>query len=141
MTVRITCASQQSPESFFEKNYTTLFFYKGRINRKTYWLCCVCIYGVPLAIGLLVRIYIPAKPFGLIATYSWICLTIKRFHDTDRSFKELWRNLGIVRSAAPWLLNALFFPLILCSVPFYIFTVCGFFSGTKDKNNYGKPPE
>lgn len=58
--------------------------------------------------------------YGVLLVYSLIVMSIKRFHDTNRSG---WKGLWV---------------LIPAFGVFYILIVCGFFKGTHGENKYGE---
>ena len=110
---------------------TQFFFsFKGRINRKQYWLHTLIIVGYACFIGAItqgemefygpigVLMFVPA----FVLFYTRIPLNVKRLHDTNRSgWNYLYR----------------FIPLF---GGIYILCVCGFFKGIKEANNYGETP-
>ena len=107
-----------------------LFSFKGRINRKQYWLHTLIIVGYACFISAITRgeigfygpigilMFVPA----FVLFYTRIPLNVKRLHDTNRSgWNYLYR----------------FIPLF---GGIYILCVCGFFKGVKEANNYGEIP-
>ncbi len=64
-----------------------LFFYKGRIDRKIYWLSCFIGFIVLSILGFLEPIVGEniVVPLVFPILYIFLPLTIKRLHDTNRS--------------------------------------------------------
>ncbi len=102
----------------------TLFSFKGRTNRMTYWLTYLLLAAVafivqrgadklsePVAAILLLFVCVPI-----------LAVNVKRWHDRDKS--------------AWWLLMHLV-PLI---GPIWILIECGFLRGTEGPNHYGSDP-
>ena len=97
---------------------------RGRINRTWYWFY-VFLYAVLrlLVVGVLSQgdpILASLNYFftEVVLIYPGIVVTIKRFHDTNRSG---WHIL-----------------LGLITLGLYIIIVCGFFKGTAGDNKYGE---
>ena len=99
----------------------------GRINRAWWWL-----YALLAAVlrFLVVSVLSQGDPFlaffnffvvDVAFIYPGIVVSVKRFHDTNRSG---WHML--------WVLIPFFGAL-------YILIVCGFFKGTDGENKYGDP--
>ena len=123
--------------------WSLYFSFRGRINRKTYWLGGI-IPGTAIALGgfclvLVLRDYVidPANVplrFGILAwslqIYIWLwafwiihALTVKRLHDTERSAKNLlWFLVPIIGE-------------------FVLFFMYGLDPSTPGDNKYGPEPE
>lgn len=105
---------------------------RGRINRAGWWLywglfllCLIAdsflslLWGIG---GLYTRgIGIYENIYSVFLVYSLIVVSIKRFHDTNRSE---WYVLVWLVPVYGW---------------FYVPIVCGFFKGTDGENKYGDP--
>ena len=91
----------------------------GRINRAGWWL----IWLPFLLIGFLTPL--GNRTFTAFLSILWInsliLVSVKRFHDTNRSG---WRVLLWLVPVYGW---------------FYVPIVCGFFKGTDGENKYGAP--
>ncbi len=60
-------------------DWTKLFFSpEGRIGRQTYWIGILVLFAVHVLLGW-------TGIAWLVATYSWIVISIKRFHDMGKS--------------------------------------------------------
>ena len=108
-----------------------LFSYKGRINRKTYWLCFFGSFGILFLCGI-PRIVFPEQytPFTSLLIlliypliYSQIPIHVKRLHDINLS---------------GWWVLIFMIPFIGILLSFII---CGCTPGTKGINRYGYPPK
>lgn len=105
----------------------------GRINRAWWWFYVVISLAVKVVLYILIfSVTIIPENFiliyflfiiglGIIPIYTDILATAKRFHDTNRSARNLY-----------WA----FFPFFGA---LYILIVCGFFRGTDGENKYGEP--
>lgn len=118
----------------FKKVLWIIWSYKGRINRKTFWISYVLMFLVisffrEVDQGILIHL-MPEFPMAFfrvilagLVCYPLIPITFKRLHDTNSS---------------GW-------SFFLCIVPVigqvYTLIQCGFIPGTKGKNRYGTPPE
>lgn len=101
-----------------------LFSYKGRINRRQYWLFQLCVFIVAgIAVHAEAKGWLGVEKMVIILFAPlWYCeipIHVKRFHDLNRPGSHLGALLG-------W---------------FYVFLVCAFGEGTKGENNYGHPPD
>jgi uncharacterized membrane protein YhaH (DUF805 family) len=104
-----------------------LLSYEGRINRQRYWaftLVYIAAYVVAMIIDAVLgnQIGIVSLLFVLAAIYPSICVTIKRWHDRDKSGWWILINL-IPIVGAIWSLIE-----------------CGFLKGTEGANRYGDDP-
>jgi uncharacterized membrane protein YhaH (DUF805 family) len=100
-----------------------LFSTHGRISRGPFWLACLFLFPVTLALVLFVEASVNNNPIlslMALALYAWIaiCITVKRLHDMD---------------ATGWLS----IPVIL--IPIAIILV-GSFPGTIGPNQFGPDP-
>lgn len=118
----------------FQKLLWIIWSYKGRINRKTFWISYILMFLVisffrEIDQGILIHL-MPEYPMALlriilagVVIYPLIPITFKRLHDTNSS---------------GW-------SFFICIIPiigqFYTLIQCGFISGTKGRNCYGDPPE
>ena len=118
----------------FQKFLWVIWGYKGRINRKTFWVSYVLMLLVisffrEVDQGILIHL-MPEFPmaffrvaFAGVVCYPLIPITFKRLHDTNSS---------------GW-------SFFLCILPVIgqVYTViqCGCIQGTKGGNRYGEPPE
>ena len=94
-----------------------LFFYRGRIDRKTYWLSCF-IGFIVLSILAHIEPIVGENivvPLLFSILYIFLPLTVKRLHDTNRSREWVF-----------WI----FVPIVL------IVVLC--LPGTRGSNQYGK---
>ena len=120
------------------KKVFNYFFYvcfstTGRINRAWWWFYIIISISVKIVLYILIfsGTIIPKNfilfyflfiiGLGIIPIYTDILATAKRFHDTNRSARNLY-----------WACFPFFGAL-------YIFIVCGFFRSTDGGNKYGEP--
>lgn len=109
--------------------FQMLFSTEGRAGRSTWWLgqlCCMCLCVFALTVvsaGGASGASLGLAALALLGSL-WInvCVTIKRYHDLDKS--GAW--FAIV-----------FIPLI---GPVWQMVECGFVTGSFDSNTYGPPP-
>ncbi|MEA3503020.1 MAG: DUF805 domain-containing protein [Actinomycetota bacterium] len=105
-----------------------LFSFEGRINRAKFWLGVAVIYVVPWLFFLLAAatkssfLYILAALVLIISIWPGLAISIKRWHDRDKSG---W-----------WILIALV-PLI---GGLWALIETGFLPGTPGANQYGLDP-
>jgi uncharacterized membrane protein YhaH (DUF805 family) len=104
------------------------FSFKGRIGLKTYWLDGVLpILGFSVLVGILEGMTPTYSDFSGILTLLWrlliiwpsLALTVKRWHDRDKS--GWWVLIGLI-------------PIVGL---IWAFIETGFISGTKGSNHYG----
>lgn len=134
----------RSPEQIHHRSVAELLFsYKGRINRKTFWLT----WGIPgsiLAMSPLLLTFVPGlneMPMlyvGLaVLTLVALCaiglpVIAKRLH--DRGASDEWLGLVLLPLVAP------FFPI--AGLLFLIFVIAlGVGPGQRHVNRYGPPPK
>jgi uncharacterized membrane protein YhaH (DUF805 family) len=104
-----------------------LLSYEGRINRQRYWaftLVYLAAYVVTSIIDAIIgsEIGVVSLLLVLAAIYPSICVTIKRWHDRDKSG---W-----------WILISLI-PIVGA---IWSLVECGFLKGTEGANRYGDDP-
>ena len=124
-----------------------LFGFEGRIGRTRYWLWSIglgvlvaVVGGVELAVTGAVDTFTSHPGVGAVgataqigrlvffamaaaATWSFLALEVKRWHDRDKSW--LWILIGLVPVIdAPWILIE-----------------CGFLGGTQGPNRFGPSPK
>jgi uncharacterized membrane protein YhaH (DUF805 family) len=94
----------------------------GRISRQPFWLGTAVLFGVNVAVSLVVRGGFLGAIIGLALIYPSVCVSVKRWHDRGKSG---W-----------WVLIA------LIPVVGWIWTIveCGFLPGTPGANDYGPDP-
>ena len=103
-----------------------LFSFKGRINRRPYWMFNLCIFVAGLMFGLFIE---PTKEinkyqllFMLWILWPSLAVQAKRWHDINKS--ALW----------------LFINLIPVAGPLWALIENGFIPGTRGPNRYGADP-
>jgi uncharacterized membrane protein YhaH (DUF805 family) len=102
-----------------------LLSYDGRINRARYWayvLVYIAGYVVAAIIDSILGTMLLTLIFSLAAIYPSICVSIRRWHDRDKSG---W-----------WVLIA-FVPIIGA---IWSLVECGFLKGTDGDNRFGPDP-
>lgn len=102
-----------------------LLSYEGRLNRQRYWaFFLVYIAGIIVAaiVDWMMGTAIVEVLFVLAALYPSICVTIKRWHDRNKS--GWWILIGLV-------------PVI---GGIWSFVECGCLEGTQGPNTYGADP-
>ena len=101
-----------------------LFSFKGRIPLLAYWLKWVIPYFLVVSI-LATILYGKKEPFLgsflILSLYPWIAVTVKRFHDRNRS---------------AWFMLIGFIPLL----NWWPIVECLFLRGTMGQNKYGADP-
>jgi uncharacterized membrane protein YhaH (DUF805 family) len=107
-------------------NLLRLFFSVfGRINRKTFLLAFIFLMVLAMGIGYLGRTYglppIIVNSYVLLMNYSIIALSIKRWHDINKS---------------AWRVIAFFIPI----VNLFALVELVYFAGDYEENKYGAPP-
>ena len=110
-----------SEESFFK----SLFSFKGRNRRSTYWFTNIGLVLFMAFIGIIGELSTDSEFLAVIflIPYMWILIAnyVKRFHDLGRN---------------GWLTAFLMVPIVNCVLYFYI----GFFKGQECDNEYGPNP-
>ncbi|MBM3608863.1 MAG: DUF805 domain-containing protein [Alphaproteobacteria bacterium] len=113
------------------RNY--FFTWEGRVNRAKWWLgqlilmvAAFVVYGLGFAIALALDLPALGLLVGVLLflpiLYAAVCLSIKRFHDRDKS---------------GWWVCIQFVPLI---GPFWYLIECGMLRGTVGPNRFGDDP-
>ena len=103
-----------------------LFSFKGRINRKPFWMFNLCIFAAGLLFGLFME---PTEEinkyqlmFMLWILWPSLAVQTKRWHDIDKS--ALWLLINFIPVAGPiWALIE-----------------NGFIPGTRGANRFGPDP-
>jgi len=103
-----------------------LFSFKGRINRKPYWMFNLCIFVAGLLFGLFMEpteeINAYQLMFMLWVLWPSLAVQTKRWHDIDKS--ALWLLINFIPVAGPiWALIE-----------------NGFIRGTSGANRFGPDP-
>lgn len=116
----------------FDYFFYVCFSRTGRINRAWWWLYAIISISAKIALYILIfSVTLIPENFilvyllfiivlGILPIYTDILAAAKRFHDTNRSARNLY-----------WA----FLP---CLGVLYILIVCGFFRGTDGENQYGE---
>jgi len=103
-----------------------LLTYEGRFNRSRYWAFTLAYIGAYIVISIVDSIIgaggVLGLIFSLVALYPAICITIKRWHDRDKSG---W-----------WVLIALI-PIVGA---IWTLVECGCLKGTDGPNRFGPDP-
>lgn len=97
-----------------------LLTYEGRFNRARYWAFVLVYVGIAIALNLIHENL--AGLFALVALYPSICVSIKRWHDRDKS--GWWVLIGLI-------------PVIGA---IWILIECGILKGTDGPNRFGADP-
>ena len=108
------------------------FSFRGRINRKCFWLHVFFTYPFIWFTGSLLyyEVYttediagVICMLFGLILCYTFLPVYIKRLHDTNRSgWNVFWGIIPIIGAI-------------------HVLIVCGCLKGTEGDNRYGAPTQ
>jgi uncharacterized membrane protein YhaH (DUF805 family) len=133
-----------------------LFSFRGRLNRKPYWLATLAIIVV---MGVIATVLISALGFSveallggavvyliLLVPLIWIGLALgaKRLHDRDKSAwwllvfylaPAVLQNVADQAGGAGWLLSLLAF-----AINIWMIVELGFLRGTVGPNRYGPDP-
>lgn len=150
-------------------NWKRLFFsFRGRINRKTFWICLIAVWILPaiymilmanpitlpqsyphspedeFIFNVLVILVLVVMLMTLTSVYAQMAVTAKRLHDTGRSAWLLcW--LFVINFIHFAKLGGHFrgsvFDLIIIAIAAYFIVVCGFFRGHPEANKYGDLPK
>ena len=137
-----------------------LFSFKGRINRKLFWISIIFSWvaiGIAYALFLSIPTLIPEMnrtisipliivliALPLVFVYTQMAITAKRLHDTNRSAWLLcW--IGVTNIIHFGKLGGNFrssiFDIIMIAIVLYFIVTCGFFKGDPEPNKYGNPPK
>ena len=144
-------------------NWKWLFFsFKGRINRRAFWVSIILSWIVTGVVSYLIYLSLPIilpenvdrtlrMAFGtillllpLIFAYTQIAVTTKRLHDTGRSAWLLcWLTVTnlIHFGKLGGIFQSSIFDIINVAIILYFIVVCGFLKGNPDQNKYGEPPK
>jgi uncharacterized membrane protein YhaH (DUF805 family) len=102
-----------------------LLSHEGRINRQRYWAFAI-IYIAALIVAEIIDAILGTGIISflviLVALYPSICVTIKRWHDRDKS--GWWILIGLI-------------PVIGA---IWAFIECGCLAGTQGPNRFGADP-
>ncbi|MBN3738573.1 MULTISPECIES: DUF805 domain-containing protein [Burkholderia] len=109
-----------------------LFSFKGRTERLPWWIYSLVsgLIGAFLDAGsrgspdddLPLAVALVAGAIAVVATWSWLAVTVKRLHDIDKS--GWWALLLVV-------------PIVGAIA---LFVMNGFIAGTPHANRFGEPP-
>ncbi|MGH8445523.1 MAG: DUF805 domain-containing protein [Solimonas sp.] len=102
-----------------------LLTYEGRINRQRYWAFVLVYIAAAIVVGIVAAILgIRALNwlFTVAAIYPSICVSIKRWHDRDKS--GWWVLIGLV-PVIGWI---------------WSLVETGFLEGTRGDNRFGPDP-
>ena len=111
--------------------WSTLFSYKGRISRSTYWYAvavwalvfCLCIAGIFFSIESSFSIVtVPFTLLLLLLIYVGYPIRVKRWHDRDKS--GWWELIAFIPIIGVW----------------WTIVECGFLKGTEGANRFGMDP-
>ena len=111
--------------------WSILFSYKGRISRRTYW-CGIAMRALAFFICIAVVFFSsdtvsfivtgPLVLLFLLAFYVAIPITVKRWHDRDKS--GWWALIELIPIFGFW----------------WVIIECGFLKGTEGANRFGPDP-
>ncbi|MFA5940502.1 MAG: DUF805 domain-containing protein [Sinimarinibacterium sp.] len=104
-----------------------LLTYEGRINRQRYWAFVLVYVALAVVAGILDSIIgseigIVGVLLALALLYPSVCVSIKRWHDRDKS--GWWVLIGLI-------------PLIGA---IWTLVECGILKGTEGQNRFGPDP-
>ncbi len=103
-----------------------LFSFRGRINRKPYWVFNLCIFAAGLLFGLIMEPTREITEYQLMFMFwiLWPSLAIqaKRWHDINKS--ALWVLINLIPVAGP----------------LWAMIQNGFIPGTRGENRFGTDP-
>ena len=102
----------------FTKDF--LLTYEGRFSRSQYWAYVLVYVGVAIVLGLISDTLLAI--YSLAALYPSICVSIKRWHDRDKS--GWWVLIGLI-------------PLIGA---IWSLIECGCLKGSDGPNRFGEDP-
>jgi uncharacterized membrane protein YhaH (DUF805 family) len=110
---------------------TQFVSFRGRISRKTFWLTWLALFGINLAVGLLIGLVSRSnQDVSRVLYLLWLPLCIymslpmqaKRWHDRGKS---------------GWMILVNFIPIV---GPLWALIELGFLRGTPITNRYGESP-
>jgi uncharacterized membrane protein YhaH (DUF805 family) len=106
-----------------------LFSFRGRINRKPFWIFNLCVFAGALVLGLFTDVSYEAEQmskeqvlFMLWILWPSLAVQAKRWHDRDKS--ALWILIN-------------FIPVV---GPIWAMIENGFLPGTQGENRFGPDP-
>lgn len=104
-----------------------LLTYEGRINRQRYWAFVLVYIGLAFVAGIVDGIVgsdagVVGALLALVLLYPSICVSIKRWHDRDKS--GWWVLISLVPIIG-WV---------------WSLVECGFLKGTEGQNRFGADP-
>jgi uncharacterized membrane protein YhaH (DUF805 family) len=102
----------------FTKDF--LLTYEGRFNRARYWAFTLVYIAVAIVLNYINEML--GLAFALVALYPAICVSIKRWHDRDKS--GWWVLIGLI-------------PIIGA---IWVLIECGILKGTEGPNRFGPDP-
>ena len=142
-----------------------MFSFKGRINRKTFWMFFVSYYGFIISLFFLADVgfldplrnairnvvmiddifyivfVVMVVSFVLFCAYIQIPVIVKRLHDTDRSGTNVfWYLIPMILSG--WFSGSFssLSRLLWIIGGIYLLIFCGYAKGTPGPNEYGESP-
>ena len=139
-------APRPTREDRLDRAVAFVFSPRGRVSRQAYWLSGLVLGAVNLCVlymllkpwlalltgtlaatppdgaGFLLAQYLTLFVTAMLASWSSLVITIKRWHDLDKS--------------GAWVL-ILFVPIV---GPLWQWVMCGFVAGTDGANGYGPSP-
>ncbi len=107
---------------------TMLFSFEGRINRKPYWMFFLAMIVVNIIVAVVAGMLgdtlgmIILIPFIIVLIWAGLAVSVKRWHDRDKS--GWWVLIGLI-------------PVI---GPIWVLVECGFLTGTAGQNRFGADP-
>ncbi|CAM2852833.1 DUF805 domain-containing protein [Vibrio ordalii] len=131
-----------------------LFSFQGRIGRKVFWMWNLCYYASIMGFAFAANQMFPAYAhlilplFLLVVLLPDLAITVKRWHDRDKSAWWLLLNVPLVigRMSIPFasaeiatqasIVESLV-SLVALVCGSWILIECGFMKGTQGRNRYG----
>ena len=107
---------------------TLLFSFEGRINRKPYWMFFLAMIVANIIVAVVAGMLgdtlgmIILIPFIIVLIWAGLAVSVKRWHDRDKS--GWWVLIGLI-------------PVI---GPIWVLVECGFLTGTAGQNRFGADP-
>ena len=106
---------------------TLLFSFEGRINRKPYWMFFLGVILVNIIVAVIAGVlgklgFIILVPYVIALTWAGLAVSVKRWHDRDKS--GWWVLIGLI-------------PVI---GTIWVLVENGFLAGTAGANRFGPDP-